>query len=52
MLYPVEYGILQAGGISEDLLDGNVVTISGKKRMLVAVKEFEEHLDLIIRIST
>lgn len=47
MLFPIENGILQAGGISEDLLEGNIVTISGKKRMLIAVKEFEEQLDLI-----
>ena len=47
LLFPISNGILQAGGISEDLVDGHVFTVAGKNRLLNAVKEFEDHLDII-----
>jgi iron only hydrogenase large subunit-like protein len=46
-LYPLSNGILQAGGISEDLLTGNVITSEGRNNMLDAVKEFDSRIDLI-----
>ncbi len=39
-LYPLSNGILYAGGIGEDLLDGRVTTADGKNNMIQAVEEF------------
>lgn len=39
-LYPLSSGIIYAGGIKEDLLKGNVVTVEGKDNMIEAVEEF------------
>ena len=48
-LYPVSNGILQSVGISEDLLEGNVITTEGRDNMLSAVKEFDTRIDIIRR---
>jgi len=46
-LYPLSNGILQSVGISEDLLEGNVITTEGRDNMLNAVKEFDARIDMI-----
>jgi len=46
-LYPLSNGILQASGLSEDLLDGNIITAEGRNNMLDAVREFDSRIDLI-----
>ncbi|MCF8302325.1 MAG: 4Fe-4S binding protein, partial [Bacteroidales bacterium] len=46
-LYPISNGILQAGDISEDLLEGTVVTAEGKRNALHAVEQFEQHTEQI-----
>ncbi len=46
-LFPIANGLLQAADISEDLLDGNVITAEGKNNMLNATKQFNEEIDTI-----
>lgn len=41
-LFPIANGLLQAADISEDLLEGKVITAEGKKNMLDAVQQFNE----------
>lgn len=41
LLYPISNGILQAGGISENLLTGNVITTDGKNNVMSAVSSFD-----------
>jgi Na+-translocating ferredoxin:NAD+ oxidoreductase RNF subunit RnfB len=48
-LYPISNGIIQAAGISEDLLTGSVITAEGRNNMLDAVKEFDSRIDMIKR---
>jgi len=48
-LYPISNGILQAVGISEDLLTGKVITTEGRNNMLDAVREFDSRIDMIHR---
>ena len=48
-LYPISNGILQAAGVSEDLLTGCVITTEGRNNMLDAVKEFDTRVELIKR---
>jgi Na+-translocating ferredoxin:NAD+ oxidoreductase RNF subunit RnfB len=48
-LYPISNGLLQASGISEDLLNGNVITTEGRDNMLEAIREFEKHPHIINR---
>jgi Na+-translocating ferredoxin:NAD+ oxidoreductase RNF subunit RnfB len=48
-LYPISNGLLQAADISEDLLQGTVVTTEGRDNMLHAVKEFAKHTPIINR---
>ena len=48
-LYPLSNGILQAAGLSEDLLEGNIITTEGRNNMLDAVKEFSSRIDMIKR---
>ena len=48
-LYPLSNGILQAAELSEDLLDGSIITAEGRNNMLNAVKEFESRIDVIKR---
>jgi Na+-translocating ferredoxin:NAD+ oxidoreductase RNF subunit RnfB len=46
-LYPISSGVIYAAGISEDLLDGKVITTDGKDNMLEAVEEFSQHTEVI-----
>ncbi len=46
-LYPISTGILEAAGIDQSLLDGNVITAEGRNSMLEAVNQFEKHIDNI-----
>jgi PAS domain-containing protein len=48
-LYPISNGILQAAGISEDLLSGSVITTEGRNNMVDAIKEFDSRIELIRR---
>lgn len=48
-LYPVSNGLIQAGGISEDLLSGNIITTEGRNNMLDAVREFDSRIEMIKR---
>jgi PAS domain-containing protein len=48
-LYPLSEGIIQASGLSQDLLTGRVITTEGRNNMLDAVKEFESRIDMIQR---
>jgi signal transduction histidine kinase/NAD-dependent dihydropyrimidine dehydrogenase PreA subunit len=41
-LFPVNRGILQAAGLAEDLMTGEVVATQGRRHMLEAIKEFAE----------
>ncbi len=40
-LFPVSKGMLQAAGIDEDLVEGDVVSAEGKINFIEAIKEFE-----------
>lgn len=46
-LYAVSNGILQAAGLSENLLEGSIITSEGKANILEAIKEFESSVDFI-----
>lgn len=46
-LYPISNGIIQAMGVSEDLLSGNVITTEGRNNMLDAVREFDTRIEMI-----
>ncbi len=46
-LYPISNGILQAAGIDEGLMNGNVITTEGRNNMLESVSQFEKHIDFI-----
>jgi Na+-translocating ferredoxin:NAD+ oxidoreductase RNF subunit RnfB len=46
-LYPVSNGILQASGISQDLLTGTIVTSESKDEILAAISQFEKGIDYI-----
>lgn len=46
-LYPISNGILQAAGIDEGLISGQVITAEGRNNMIEAVKQFEKHIDSI-----
>jgi len=41
-LFPVSRGILQAAGLQEDLMTGDVIATQGRSHMLEAIKEFAE----------
>lgn len=41
VLFPINRGLLQAAGIQEDLLSGQVVTAEGRDNFVAAIKEFE-----------
>ncbi len=40
-LYPISRGMLQAAGINEDLVEGEVVSADGRTKFTEAIKEFE-----------
>ncbi len=46
-LYAVSNGILQAAGLSEDLMNGQIITAEGKENVLEAIREFESSVDFI-----
>jgi iron only hydrogenase large subunit-like protein len=46
-LYPISNGILQAAGIDESLISGQVITAEGRNNMIEAVNQFEKHIDSI-----
>ncbi|MFO7924792.1 MAG: [Fe-Fe] hydrogenase large subunit C-terminal domain-containing protein [Bacteroidales bacterium] len=46
-IYPISTGILEASGIDQNLLSGNVITAEGRNNMLEAVRQFEKHIDSI-----
>lgn len=46
-LYALSDGILQAAGLSQDMLSGTMVTIDGHDRVLQAIRQFEESIDYI-----
>ncbi len=46
-LFPIANGLLQAAELSEDLLDGKVITAEGKMNMLNATKQFHKDTDTI-----
>lgn len=46
-LYPVSNGILQAAGLSEDLMNGSIITAEGKENVLESIREFESSIDFI-----
>lgn len=46
-LYALSDGILQAAGLSQDILSGTMVTIDGRDRVLQAIRQFEESIDYI-----
>ena len=48
-LYPLSEGIIQAAGLSQDLLTGRIITTEGRNNMLDAVKEFDSRIDMIQR---
>ena len=48
-LYPMSEGIIQAAGLSQDLLSGRIITTEGRNNMLDAVKEFDSRIDMIQR---
>jgi iron only hydrogenase large subunit-like protein len=48
-LYPLSEGIIQAAELSQDLLNGRIITTEGRNNMLDAVKEFDSRIDMIQR---
>ena len=48
-LFPISNGLLQAAGISEDLLEGKVITTEGKYNMLNGTQQFENDIVQIKR---
>ncbi|MCF8331172.1 MAG: 4Fe-4S binding protein [Bacteroidales bacterium] len=48
-LYPISRGWLQACEMSEDLIEGKVITAEGQKDMIDAVFQFKENVNFICR---
>jgi Na+-translocating ferredoxin:NAD+ oxidoreductase RNF subunit RnfB len=46
-LYPLSNGILQASGISQDLMTGTIITAESKDGILAAITQFEQGIDYI-----
>jgi Na+-translocating ferredoxin:NAD+ oxidoreductase RNF subunit RnfB len=46
-LFPIANGLLQAADISEDLLEGNVITAEGKSNILNATQQFYSDIETI-----
>ena len=46
-LFPISNGLLQAANISENLLEGHVITAEGKSNILNATKQFHSDIDTI-----
>jgi Na+-translocating ferredoxin:NAD+ oxidoreductase RNF subunit RnfB len=48
-LYPVSRGWLQAAGLSEDLIEGKLITAEGQKDMIDAIFQFKDNVNFIRR---
>lgn len=48
-LYPLSNGMVQAAGIDDNLLTGNVITTGGSEKFLESVRTFKTHAELIKR---
>ncbi|MFO8086530.1 MAG: [Fe-Fe] hydrogenase large subunit C-terminal domain-containing protein [Bacteroidales bacterium] len=48
-LYPISRGWLQASGMSEDLIEGSMITAEGQRDMIDAIFQFEKHVNFIRR---
>lgn len=48
-LYPLSNGMVQAAGIDDNLLTGNVITTGGSEKFIEAVRTFKTHSELIKR---
>jgi iron only hydrogenase large subunit-like protein len=46
-LFPIANGFVQAAGLNDDLLTGNITTVEGKPEMKEALKEFLEKIEKI-----
>jgi len=46
-LYPISSGIINASGLSQDLLTGTVVTAKSKEEILAAINQFEQGIHFI-----
>ncbi|HAH60271.1 MAG TPA: histidine kinase, partial [Bacteroidales bacterium] len=46
-LYAVSNGLLQAAGLSEDLMNGSTITAEGRDDVLEAIREFETRIEFI-----
>jgi Na+-translocating ferredoxin:NAD+ oxidoreductase RNF subunit RnfB len=46
-LFPIAHGILQAAGLSEDLLKGQITTVEGEMEMKEALREFQFSIEII-----
>jgi iron only hydrogenase large subunit-like protein len=46
-LFPIANGILQAAGLSEDLLTGNITTVEGEREMKDSLRQFQDKGDII-----
>jgi len=46
-LFAISNGILQASELSEDILNGSLVTIEGQEQTMNAIKQFDESIDFI-----
>lgn len=46
-LFPIANGILQAAGLSEDLLKGQITTVEGEMEMKEALREFQDSIEII-----
>jgi len=46
-LYPISTGILQASGLSQDLLSGSIFTAEGKEDVLAAIRQFDDKIGFI-----
>lgn len=46
-LFPIANGILQAAGLDEDLLTGNITTVEGEREMKASLRQFQDEGDII-----
>lgn len=46
-LFPIANGILQAAGLSEDLLSGNITTVEGEREMKDSLRQFQDEGDIV-----
>jgi len=46
-LFPIANGILQAAGLDEGLLTGNITTVEGEREMKASLRQFQDEGDII-----